>query len=337
MLKRILKQTNASWKNLQITPMINLSSVTTNPNVTILGKCEFMNPTGSIKDRMFQNIFQKAINQNRLRPGMTIVAASSGNTASAVAMFAKIHGYKAILITNTKCSKEKIDSIKAYGGEVIITKSGVPIDSPDHYQNVEKKMVDDNPDLYFGVNQYDNVDNADTYHKYFGPEIYNQLNGSIDYFVAAASTGGTISGTGRYLKEHDPTIKVVLGDPEGSIFGPYCETGEIRPVGKFLVEGVGKDSIPNNFDKRVIDEVIYFKDQDAFSMCHQLAKTEGVMVGGSSGANVWVCKQIADKLPEYDGKNYIIVTPLVDSGVRYLSKIFNEQYLLENNIEINGV
>lgn len=167
---------------------------------------------------------------------MTIVAASSGNTASALAMHAKIRGYKAILITNTKCSKEKVDNVRAYGQEVMITRSGIPADHPEHYQMIEKAMCAEKPDLYYPLDQYDNQDNVEAYYKFFGPELYNQLDGKIDYFVAAASTGGTVSGTGKYLKEVSPDTKIVLPDPEGSMFGPYVNTGELITPGKFLVE-----------------------------------------------------------------------------------------------------
>jgi len=321
------------WNHLIETPLINLSSVTKNKNVTIFGKAEFMNPSGSIKDRIAANMLGKAEEQGRLRPGMTIVAASSGNTAPAVAMWATIRGYKSILITNTKCSKEKSDSILAFGGELMITPSGIPADHPEHYQNVEHRMVQENPETYFGVNQYDNLDNQETYYKYYGPEIWNQLDGQLDYFVAAASTGGTISGTGRYLKEKNPNIKIVLPDPKNSMFAPFWQTGELVEPGSFLVEGVGKDSIPLCFDTKVIDDVIIVEDENSFSMCHHLAQTEGLLVGGSSGTNVYACKVIADSLPD-DGKHYTIVTPLVDSGVKYLSKVYNKEWLANNKVDL---
>ena len=326
----------SKWNEQKVTPLINLSSITKNKNVNILGKCEFTNPSGSIKDRIAMNMLSKAEESGKLKPGMVIVAASSGNTAPAVAMWASIRGYKAILITNTKCSKEKMDSITAYGGELMITKSGVSIDDPDHYQNIEHDLVAKNPEKYFGVNQYDNLDNQETYYKYYGPEIWGQVEGDIDYFVAAASTGGTVSGTGRFLKEKNPNIKVVLPDPEGSIFTPYQKTGEIVKPGSFLVEGVGKDSIPLCFDKSVIDYSIVVKDEDSFSMCHYLAQKEGLLVGGSSGTNVYACKVIADGLPD-DGKKYTIVTPLVDSGVKYLSKVYNTEFLSKNGITIKDI
>ena len=327
---------NYIWNQQKVTPLVNLSSVTKNKNVNIFGKCEFMNPSGSIKDRIAMHMLSKAEQSGKLKPGMTIVAASSGNTAPAVAMWAKTRGYKALLITNTKCSKEKMDSIKAYDGELMVTKSGLPADDPEHYQNVELRLAKEEPEKYFSVNQYDNLDNQETYYKYFGPEIWEQVDGKIDYFVAAASTGGTVSGTGRFLKEKNPDIKVILPDPEGSIFYKYQNTGKLVKPGKFLVEGVGKDSIPKCFKSSVIDDSIVVKDEDSFSMCHYLAHKEGLLVGGSSGTNVHACKVIADSLPD-DGKKYTIITPLVDSGLKYLSKVFNKEFLKKNGVEIKDI
>ena len=212
-------------------------------------------------------------------------------------MQSSILGYKSIVITNNKCSKEKIDALKAYGAKVLLCPSGVSIDDPQHYQNVELELCNKYED-YFSINQYDNMLNPDAYYQTLGPELVNQMvdNDKIDYFIAAASTGGTLSGTGKYLKEHhNANIINVMPDPYGSIFYDFWKEGIISDVGKFQVEGVGKDSIPKAMNFNIVDQVPRFTDAQAFDMCHQLAIQEGLMVGGSAGANVWAGVEIAKK------------------------------------------
>ena len=200
------------------TPLIDVTNVLSlNPtNVKIYAKCEYMNPSGSIKDRIASYILQAAIDSGDLKEGMTVVAATSGNTGSAIAAACAIRGFDYIVITNKKCSIEKIDSMRAYGGKVIVAKSGVPADHPEHYQNIENTMVAENPGKYYGVNQYDNLNNALAYEATLGPEIIAQTKGLITHFVAGSSTGGTLTGTSRYLKAVNPDIKSVLADPRGS-------------------------------------------------------------------------------------------------------------------------
>jgi cysteine synthase len=312
------------WKSLiGNTPMVDLSSVNPNPqHVTLLGKCEFENPSHSIKDRIVQHILNEAERTGKLKPGGTVVAASSGNTAAAVAMQASVRGYKSIVITNSKCSKEKVDALTAFGSEVLLTRSGVPIDHPEHYQNVEIQLCKEN-DSYFSVNQYDNMLNPEAYFNTLGPEIWQQTNGEVDYFVAAGSTGGTITGTSRFLKTMNPRIQSVMPDPFGSIFYDYWKHGKNVEVGSFKVEGVGKDSIPKAMDFSLVDHMPRFTDEQAFTMCHNLAVNEGMMVGGSAGANVWAGVQIAKQMTE---KTTIVVI-LCDSGIKYLSKIFNQNWM----------
>eukprot|EP01135_Chromosphaera_perkinsii_P001796 Nk52_evm65s210 gene=Nk52_evmTU65s210 len=304
------------------TPLVDLSTLSANPNVKIYGKCEFMNPGLSIKDRIAKHILDVAEKKGDLKPGGTVVAASSGNTAAAISMLCAMRGYKAIVITNEKCSKEKVDTLYAYGAEVIVVPSGVPADHPEHYQNVEKRLCEENPSFY-GVNQYDNPLNPEAYYLSLGPEIWEQTNGEVTHLVAAGSTGGTISGTSRFLKEKKESLKSICPDPYGSIFYDYWKDGKIVKPKSFLVEGVGKDSIPKAMDFSLIDDMPRISDKEAFDMCHRMAESEGMVVGGSGGLNVACAVKMSAELKEPS----VIVAILPDSGVKYLTKIYNQNWL----------
>jgi len=312
------------------TPMIDLSAFSANPRVKIYGKCEYLNPSGSIKDRIAQEILSRALETGELKPGMTVVAATSGNTGAAIAMACAIRGFPYIVITNKKTSKEKIDAMRAYGGEVIVAPSGVPADHPDHYQNIEATMCAKNPN-YYGVNQYDNPYNADAYEKTLGPEIWSQTKGKVTHFVAGGSTGGTITGTGRYLKSVDPTIKIVLADPKGSVLWDYFvnDVPEDELQAKsWEVEGVGKDSIPGVLDTDVIDGAVQGDDKSSFRTVRMVAESSGVLLGGSSGLNLHAARVLSSHI-----KEGVICTVLCDSGVKYLSKIFNDDWLQAKNLD----
>lgn len=306
------------------TPMIDLSAFSANPRVKIYGKCEYLNPSGSIKDRIAQEILTRALETGELKPGMTVVAATSGNTGAAIAMACAIRGFNYIVITNSKTSKEKIDAMKAYGGQVIIAPSGVPADHPDHYQNIEANMCANNPN-YYGVNQYDNPYNADAYEKTLGPEIWSQTKGKVTHFVCGGSTGGTITGTGRYLKSMNPGIQIVLADPKGSVLWDYFvnDVPEEDLVAKsWEVEGVGKDSIPGVLQTEYIDGAVQGDDTSSFRICRMVAESSGVLLGGSSGLNLHAARVLSSHIEEG-----VIVTVLCDSGVKYLSKIFNDDWI----------
>mmetsp|Transcript_9596 Transcript_9596/g.18818 ORF Transcript_9596/g.18818 Transcript_9596/m.18818 type:complete len:429 (+) Transcript_9596:320-1606(+) len=307
------------------TPIIDLTMMA-NPKVEgvrVLAKCEFMNPGYSIKDRIAEHIIDEAEREGLLKPGMTIVAASSGNTGAATAMVAAMKGYKAIIITSPKCSREKMDAIRAYGAKLIVTAGGLKPCDPEHYMNMEKTLCDGNPD-YFGVNQYDNILNPLAHYETLGPEIWSQTQGRVTHFVAAGSTGGTLSGTARYLKERSGgKVKVVMADPIGSIFYEYFKNGQLCDPEPFEVEGVGKDDIPGAMDFNLIDDAVRVSDAEAFKMCHDMARQEGVLAGGSGGLNVYAATQLANKAT----KPCTIVTVLPDSGIKYMSKIYNGDWL----------
>jgi len=309
------------------TRLVEIPNLSSNPDVKIFVKCEFENPGKSIKDRIALHIVTEAERSGQLTKGGTVVAASSGNTGAAIALICKARGYNAKVITNTKCSQEKVDALKRYGAEAIVTRSGIPADHPEHYQNLEISMVEENPS-YFGVNQYDNLLNPEAYYRTLGPEIYEQTGGKVTHLFAAASTGGTVSGIGRYLKEQNPDVKVVCADPIGSIFHEYWDSGNLIQPTSFEVEGVGKDSIPGAMDFSLIDEMPQYHDRDAFKMCRWLYETTGLLVGGSTGLNVLAAAEMADKIE--GPATMVCIAP--DAGEKYLSKIFNEGWLKEKSL-----
>lgn len=318
-----------------MTKLVELKTITPREDVRILLKCEFQNPGLSIKDRIAEHILNEAESTGALQPGGTVVTASSGNTAAAFAMLCSVRGYGCIAITNSKCSDEKVNALKAYGAEIIVTKSGVPPDHPEHYQMIEKRLVDENP-TWFGVDQYDNPKNPEAYYRTIAPEIWDQTDGEITHFIAAASTGGTISGIGRYMKEMSGgDVQVICPDPVGSIFHDFWKSGGDAPKDSgesFQVEGVGKDSIPANFDISLIDAMPQVSDRDAFAMCRKLSQQEGVLGGGSTGVNVHAAVELAKTLDLPKGKTATIVCIAPDSGVKYLSKIYNNKWLLEKGL-----
>jgi len=318
------------------TPLVDLSALldpeAQEKGVKVLAKAEFLNPGYSIKDRIIQHFFTEAEAKGELRSGMTVVAASSGNTGAATAMMCAMKGYKCIITTNAKCSTEKMDSIKAYGAELIVGPSSATPDSPEHYMNIPAELIKKEPLMYFDVNQYENHKNSEAYFNTLAPEIWDQTCGTLTHFVAAGSTGGTVTGVGRYLKSQNPAIRIIMPDPAGSIFKEaYENNGTHGKAKKFLVEGVGKDSIPGVLDFKLVDEMFEVNDKEAISMCHRLARTQGIFAGGSAGLNVFAAVKVANSLPGAG----TVVTVLCDSGIKYLSKVYNPQYLSDNGIDLD--
>ena len=306
------------------TPLVRLQRLCPNPQVTILAKIEFTNPSGSVKDRIVLHIIDDAEKRGLLKPGGTIIENTSGNTGAAVAMIAAIRGYKAILTMPDKVSKEKQNALKAFGAEIIVCPTSAAPDSPDHYVNKAKNLAEKTPNS-FRVNQYDNPKNPEAHYLTTGPEIWEQSHGNVDYFIASGSTGGTISGAGKYLKEKNPKLKVIMPDPIGSIYYEYFKSGKIPTEGNcnYQLEGIGEDHLAKAMDFSFVDEVIPVKDEDAFAIGRLLATKEGILAGGSSGANIWGALEIAKRL-----KNpATIVAMIPDGGIKYLSKMYDDEWM----------
>lgn len=316
------------------TPIIDLSHLVDQSmchvpdQVKVLAKCEFFNPGFSLKDRIARNILDRAETAGTLKPGMCVVAASSGNTGAATAMLCAMRGYPCVITTCPKCSKEKQDAIKAYGAHLFVTKSGLSEESPDHYMNVARRLCSQNPGLFYDVDQYDTLANPEGHYLTLAPEIYQQTQEEVTHFICSGSTGGTVSGVGKFLKEQNPNIKVVLADPVGSVFTNYFLSGNVGKAGKYLVEGVGKGSIPGAMDFSIVDAILPVTDADAFATCSRLCREEGIWPGGSSGLNVYAALRLAETVQEPS----TIVTVMPDLGLKYLTKIYNDEWLKANKL-----
>lgn len=307
------------------TPLVKLNKVVDTNAATILVKCEFMNPSGSIKDRMANYIIEQAEKSGQLTKGGTIVENTSGNTGLALAMIAAVKGYRAIFTLPDKMSAEKINSLKAFGAEVIITPTDVPGDSPEHYVEVAKRIAKETPNAFY-VNQYHNPANIAAHYHLTAPEIWQQTQGKMDVFIAGTGTGGTVSGVGRYFKEHHHPVKIVGVDPIGSVHYDYFYTHKLTTPHVYKVEGIGEDILCGALDFSVIDEMRQTNDEQAFTMARRLVKEEGLFCGGSSGAIIHAAVDIANEL----GKGKTIVAVLTDSGSRYVSKFLNDDWMTQN-------
>jgi cystathionine beta-synthase len=312
------------------TPLIRLNSVTRGIRTPVYGKAEFFNPGGSVKDRIAMPIIEKAEREGTLKPGGTIVEGTSGNTGTALAIAAALRGYKCIFTMPDKMSQEKVRLLKAFGAEVIITPTAVPPDHPDSYVMMAKRIAKETPNAIL-ADQFYNDANPQAHYDLTGPEIWEQTEGRITHFVAAAGTGGTITGVGRYLKEKNANIRIIAGDPLGSILADFWRTGgkEKSEGVPYKVEGIGQDKIPGTLDMSVIDEFETVSDKDAFAMARRLTREEGLFVGGSSGLIAHVALRVARQINDPEA---FIVTVLCDTGERYLSKVYNDEWMRENQL-----
>ncbi len=310
------------------TPLIRLNKVTRGLLTPVYAKAEFFNPGGSVKDRIGVAMIEAAEREGRLKPGGLIVEATSGNTGVGLAIAAAVRGYRCIFTMPDKMSQEKARLLRALGAEVIITPTAVPPDHPDNYIVKGRAIAAAHDNAIFADQHYNPV-NPEVHYRTTGPEIWEQTEGKVTHFVCAPGTGGTVSGAGRYLKEKNPKIRVVAGDPVGSIYTEYARThkkGEGQP---YKVEGIGGDKIPTSLHFDFIDEWIFVTDKDAMTMARRLAKEEGLFVGGSTGVNVVSALEVARRL---DDAKALVVTVLADTGERYLSKVYNEEWLRENEL-----
>jgi cystathionine beta-synthase len=310
------------------TPLIRLGRIGTGVRTPIYGKAEYANPGGSVKDRIGLAIIEDAERRGELRPGGTIVEGTSGNTGVGLAIAAAIRGYRCIFTMPDKMSMEKVRLLKAYGAEVVVTPTAVPPDHPEHYVMKAKQIVHDTPNAIL-ANQFYNQVNPEAHYATTGPEIWQQTEGRVTHFVAGAGTGGTVSGAGKYLKEKNPRIRVIAGDPVGSLYTNYHRTRTMGEGHPYKVEGIGGDKIPTTVWFDWIDEFRQVSDKVSFLMARRLAREEGLLLGGSAGLNVAIALDLARELADPDA---LIVTILCDTGERYLSKQFNDAWMQENQM-----
>ena len=312
------------------TPLVRLTRITRGVRTPVYGKAEFFNPGGSVKDRIGLPIIERAERDGSLRPGGTIVEGTSGNTGVGLAIAAALKGYRCIFTMPDKMSQEKVRLLKAFGAEVIITPTAVPPDHPDNYVMMAKRIASETPNAIL-ANQFYNDANPDAHYATTGPELWEQSEGRITHFVAAAGTGGTLTGAGRYLKEKNPKIRIIAGDPHGSILAEMWRTkGKGKPEGTpYKIEGIGQDKIPGTLDMSVIDDYQTVADRDAFTMARRLTREEGLFVGGSAGLITHVALEVARRL---DDPRAFVVTFLCDTGERYLSKLYNDEWMRENQM-----
>ncbi|MBH76138.1 MAG: cystathionine beta-synthase [Flavobacteriales bacterium] len=309
------------------TPLVKLNKVTKDVQGTVLAKIESFNPGHSIKDRIGLQLIRDAEKKGILKKGGTIIEATSGNTGMGLALIAIQRGYKLICTMSDKQSKEKIDILKAMDVKVHICPTNVAPDHPDSYYSVAKKLNTEIPNSFY-PNQYDNLSNKKAHYLTTGPEIWEQTDGKITHFVAGVGTGGTISGTAKFLKEKNKNIKVWGIDPYGSVFKKYHETNTFdeKEIYPYMTEGIGEDIIPKNVDFQLIDLFEKVSDKDAALMTRKLAKEEGILAGYSCGAALCGVIQLKNKLK----KNDVVVVILPDHGSRYLAKIFNDEWMKKN-------
>jgi len=299
------------------TPLVRLNAVTRGVEPTVLAKLEMLNPGGSVKDRIGVPMIEAAERAGKLRAGGTIVEPTSGNTGHGLAIAAAIKGYRCIFVMPDKMSQEKISLLRAYGAEVIITPTAVPPESPESYYRVADRLTEEIPGA-FQPNQYFNQANPDAHYDTTGPEIWEQTRGNIDVFVCGVGTGGTITGTARYLKERKPDLLVVGADPEGSLYSG----DEVHP---YLTEGIGEDFWPETFDPSVVDRWVRVPDRDSFRVARAITRNEGILVGESCGTAVYAALEVARDL---DGDKVVVVI-LPDTGRNYLSKLYSDTWLLQ--------
>jgi cystathionine beta-synthase len=308
------------------TPLIKLNKITKDLPCTVLAKVEYFNPGNSIKDRMALKMLEVAEAEGKIKPGGTIIEGTSGNTGMGLALAACVKGYKCIFTTTDKQSKEKVDILKAVGAEVIVCPTNVEPEDPRSYYSVSKRLATEVPNSWY-VNQYDNLANRQAHYEQTGPEIWAQTEGKVTHLVVATGTGGTIIGTGKYLKEKNPNIKVWAIDSYGSLLKKYFETGELdnNEVYPYISEGFGEDFVPENYDMQYIDEFTKVTDKDGAVMARRLAKEEGLFIGYSCGSCLQGVYNLKDQLKPDD----VVVCIFHDHGSRYVGKVYNDEWMLE--------
>src|SRR5437016_7311004 len=309
------------------TPLIKLNRLSKGLKPLVLAKMENLNPGFSVKDRIGVSMIEAAERAGTLKPGGTIVEATSGNTGIGLAIAAAVKGYKCIFVMTDKASVEKSRYLKALGADVVITPVSAKPGTPDHYVSTARRIASETPNSFY-PDQYSHPANPEAHYRTTGPELWEQSEGKITHFVSGIGTGGTISGTGRFLKEKNPNIKVIGADPFGSIYKTYKETGKITETTPYLVEGIGQEVLPANAHMQYVDEVMNISDRDSFEAARQLGRVEGIFCGGSSGTNCAAALRLARDLDE----NAVIVFVVCDTGEHYLSKFHSDEWMKEKRL-----
>ncbi|HTU34689.1 MAG TPA: pyridoxal-phosphate dependent enzyme [Candidatus Acidoferrum sp.] len=307
------------------TPLIRLNRLTKDVAAEVYVKADYLNPGGSVKDRIGLWMIDDAERRGLLKPGGTIIEGTSGNTGMGLALVACVRGYKVVFTITDKQSREKIDLLKAFGAEVVVCPTAVEPEDPRSYYSVAKKLAREIPNAFY-PNQYENQMNPEAHYKTTGPEIWQDTEGKITHFVCGMGTGGTISGVGKYLKEQSPKVKIIGVDPYGSLYYEYFKTGKIGKALTYVVEGIGEDIFPSTMHFDVLDDVMQVHDEECFVWARKLAKLEGIFTGGSGGG----CVSAALKIAKDSNKSDLIVAFMPDSGSRYLSKIYSDSWMREH-------
>jgi cystathionine beta-synthase len=307
------------------TPIVRLNRLGAGLQADIYCKLAYLNPGGSVKDVIALHMIDEAERRGELKPGSTIVEATSGNTGMGLAMVGALRGYKCVFVMPDKQSMEKVKALRAAGAKVVITPTDVEPEDPRSYYSVSKRIAEETPNAWY-ANQYHNADNPEAHYKYTGPEIWRQTGGEIDAFVSGLGTGGTITGTGNYLKEQKPEIELVGADVVGSVYYDFWKTGKIIPAQSYKVEGIGEDFFPSTIDLSVVDQVFQLTDKECFDTTRALARLEGIYTGGSGGAAVLAAIRYAEQIDR--PANIVVLLP--DNASRYLNKIFDDDWMREH-------
>ncbi len=319
---------NSILETVGDTPLVKLGKVGSGLPIPLYVKMESMNPGASVKDRIALKIINSAEQRGELKPGGTIVEATSGNTGMGIALVSAVRGYKAIFVMPDKMSIEKIQALRAFGAKVVVTPTDVEPEDPRSYYSVAARLAKETPNCFY-ANQYHNPDNPLAHYESTGPEIWKQTEGKITAFICGMGTGGTISGVGRYLKEKNPKIRIVGVDPEGSVYTEFKKSGKMGPAYVYKIEGIGEDFMPSTINFKYIDDVITVADKESFQMTRRLARQEGVFAGISSGSAVVGAIRWAEQLKDPELQKGLAVCLLPDSGSRYLSKVYNDDWMRE--------
>ncbi len=306
------------------TPLVRLHRMAKDCKAEVYVKADYLNPGGSVKDRIGTAMIDEAERNGLLKPGGTIIEGTSGNTGMGLALVAAVRGYKMVFTITDKQSKEKIDLLKALGAEVIVCPTAVEPDDPRSYYSVAKKLSEELPNSFY-PNQYENPMNPEAHYRTTGPEIWDDSEGRITHFVCGMGTGGTVSGVGRYLKEKNPAVRIIGVDPVGSLYYDFAKSGKIGKARTYVVEGIGEDIFPSTMDFKMLDDVEQVTDRECFLVARALVKSEGVFTGGSGGGCVSAALRVARTLPA----GAFVVAFLPDTGMRYLSKVYSDEWMRE--------